>query len=141
MYLTWVLGHFNRNFWYIWEAEDWQGGQWSTYCLASQEWQQRHVLFTIFSKTLTCTQHLSYRESIDHLCFKPILRLGSYTSDLSIISPWSLCKQKNTSLSLLAGRTVVVKTEIEHDQEMPHSQTRHLDSGHNAPSQWIGCYI
>ena len=30
----------------------------------------------LFSKTLTCTLHLSSCESIDHLCVKPILRIG-----------------------------------------------------------------
>ena len=30
----------------------------------------------LLSKTLKCTLHLSYRESIDHLCFNPILHIG-----------------------------------------------------------------
>ena len=30
----------------------------------------------LLSKTLTCTLHLSYYESIDHLCINPILRIG-----------------------------------------------------------------
>ena len=29
------------------------------YCCVNQEWQWRHTLFTILSKTLTCTYHLS----------------------------------------------------------------------------------
>ena len=30
----------------------------------------------LLSKTLTCTLHLSYSESIDHLCINPIQRIG-----------------------------------------------------------------
>ena len=30
----------------------------------------------LFSKTLTCTLHLSLRESRDHLCINPILWIG-----------------------------------------------------------------
>ena len=30
----------------------------------------------LLSKTLTCTLHLSMRESIDHLCINPILWIG-----------------------------------------------------------------
>ena len=30
----------------------------------------------LLSKTLTCTLHLSKRESIDHLCINPILWIG-----------------------------------------------------------------
>ena len=30
----------------------------------------------LLSKTLTCSLHLSKRESIDHLCINPILRIG-----------------------------------------------------------------
>ena len=30
----------------------------------------------LLSKTSTCTPHLRQRESIDHLCINPILRIG-----------------------------------------------------------------
>ena len=44
---------------------------------------------------------LSKYKSINH-----ILRTG-YTNDLSIISPWQICKQNIKILSLLAGTTVL----------------------------------
>ena len=31
----------------------------------------------LLSKTLTCTLHLSIRQSIDHICINPILQIGS----------------------------------------------------------------
>ena len=43
------------------------------------------VIFCLqmFNKTLICTLHLSLRESRDHLCINPILRLG-------LIYKWSI---------------------------------------------------
>ena len=53
------------------------------YCRANQEWQWRRVLFTLISKTLNYTLHLSSCESIDHLCINPILWIG-------LIHKWSI---------------------------------------------------
>ena len=41
----------------------------------------------LLSKTLTCTLHLSLRESIAHLCINPILWIELIHNDLSIINP------------------------------------------------------
>ena len=54
----------------------------------------------LLSKTLTCTLHLSQRESIDHLFINPILSIDYNVPDI-------ICKQNIQSLSLLAGRTVL----------------------------------
>ena len=42
------------------------------YCRANQKWQCAIFCIQLFSKTVTCTLHLSLRESIDNLCFNPI---------------------------------------------------------------------
>ena len=34
------------------------------------------ILRLQFANTLPCTQHLCERESIDHFCINPILRIG-----------------------------------------------------------------
>ena len=43
------------------------------YCRANQEWQWRNSCLQLLSKTLTWILHLSYSESVDHLCINPIL--------------------------------------------------------------------
>ena len=46
------------------------------YCRANQEWQWRNICLHLLSKTLSCTLHLTERESKDRLCINPILRIG-----------------------------------------------------------------
>ena len=53
----------------------------------------------LLNKTLTCTPHLSKRESIDHLCIKPILRIG-------LIHKWSI--DSKSLITLLTKHDVTV---------------------------------
>ena len=46
------------------------------YCRASQSDSDVIFCLQLFSKTLTFSLHLIVRESRDHLCIKPILRIG-----------------------------------------------------------------
>ena len=46
------------------------------YCLAIKSDSDTIFCLQLFSKTLTCTLHLSLRESRDHLCINPILQIG-----------------------------------------------------------------
>ena len=62
----------------------------------------------VLSKTLTCTLHLSYRESIDHLCINPIHRIGLIHKRSIDYEPMIILQTNMTSLSLLAGRTVAL---------------------------------
>ena len=69
----------------------------------------------LLSKTLTCTLYLSLRESIDHLCNNPILRIG-VKHKCSIDSKSLVTLQTNMmSLSFLAGRTVINLIRSEHE--------------------------
>ena len=46
----------------------------------------------LLSKPLACKRHLSWRESIDHLCINPILRIG-------LIHKWSIDHKSLITLS------------------------------------------
>ena len=52
--------------------------QFTLYCTVVPTKSGSHVIvcLQLLSETITCTLHFCLRESIDHLCINPILRIG-----------------------------------------------------------------